>query len=112
MYYPFAATNIVGVAIFNLEVEDFDGFGEVDNFNTFDWGSVPVLVIYKVAGLELFGLDPALILDLKGVGVGTADHFAANLQLYQLVYLVDGGGNNALNSRFTCDVVNASLLIL
>ena len=112
MYYPLAATNIVGVAIFDFEVKDFDRFGQVDNIDACDRGGVPILIIDQVAGLELFCLDPALAFDLEGVSIGTADDLAADLQLYQLVDLVDRGGDNTLNSLFACDVVNASLLIL
>ena len=78
-------TNKVGMTILDLEVKDFDGFGELDWRNAPDNCGTPILGVNKVTGGEVCGIYPALVLDLEGMCLGAADDLAVNIQLDQAV---------------------------
>ena len=73
------------MTILNLEVEDFNGFGQFYKNNILDGCGVPILGVNNVTGGEFCGVNPALVLDLERMGFGAADDLAVNIQLNQAV---------------------------
>ena len=86
MYQYTQFTYKVGMAIFNLEVKDFDGFGEFQEVNTADSCGVPVLGVDNIAGNEVACIYPALTLYLERVGLGTLDDLTVNILRIIMAY--------------------------
>lgn len=67
------------MAIFNLEVKDFNGLGEFQQVDAADGCGVPFLGVDDVVRREIRSIYPALALYLERVGFGTLDDFAVNI---------------------------------
>ena len=72
-------TDEIGMAVFDFEVKDFDGFGEFQEVDAADGRDVPTLSIDNIAGNQIAGIYPALALNLEGVGLGTLNNLTVNI---------------------------------
>ena len=79
MYQHIHITNKVGMAIFDFEVKDFDGFGQFQKVDAADGCSIPVLGLDNVTGNKIAGIHPALVLYLEGMGLGTLNDLTVNI---------------------------------
>ena len=79
MYQYMQIANEIGMAVFDFEVKDFDGFGEFQQINTADGCGVPVLGVDNIAGSQIAGIYPALTLYLEGVGLGALNDLTVDL---------------------------------
>ena len=82
-YTKFA--NEIGMAVFDFEVKDFDGFGQFQKVDAADGCSIPVLGIDNVTGNQIAGIHPTLALYLEGVGLGALNDLTVDVQLIKAV---------------------------
>ena len=79
-------TDEVGMAVFDFEVKDFDGFGEFQQVNTADGCGIPVLGVDNIAGNQIAGIYPALALYLERVGLGALNDLTVDLLRIIMAY--------------------------
>ena len=106
MYEPTAVSDIVSMAILNLEVVDFNRLVQLKEINTLDYCCVPILGINDIIRCNLGCINPAFAFDLEGMRFGTPDNFAVNIELNETVNLVDRSRDNSLFCRFAGDMID------
>ena len=100
-------TNEICMTIFNLKVEDLNGLVQLKKAYASDSCRAPVFGVDNIVGRKVSRVYPTFALDLEGMCFGTPDALAVNVKFNQAVDLMDGGRENLLFGRFSCDVVNA-----
>ena len=84
-------TNIVGMEILNLEVEDLNRLCQLLSTDGIDKCVLTVLKLQFVADLQILRGDPALTLHIEGMLGGTGNGFAIDLNMYQFILLIQEG---------------------